>query len=296
MSPSITTPKPTQLPQVTGFFHKPTNTVSYLVVDPTSGKAVIIDPVLDFDPAAARTSTQSADQLLAEVDKHRLDVVFILETHIHADHLSAAHYLKSKLAAPIAVGGQIPTVQKAFEPIYNLPYPFIPDGSQFDKLFKDGETFEIGAIEAKVIATPGHTPACVSYVIGDAVFVGDTLFMPDYGTARCDFPGGDAETLYDSIEKILSLPPETRVFLCHDYPPEDRAPSWQTSVGTQRASNIHIAGKTKPEFVALRRARDARLGMPALILPAIQLNMQAGALPPTEENGTAYLKIPLNCV
>jgi len=294
MSPSITAPKPAPLPQVTGFFHKPTNTVSYLVVDPTSGKAVIIDPVLDFDPAAARTSTQSADQLLVEVDKHSLDVVFILETHIHADHLSAAHYLRSKLAAPIAVGGQTPTVQKAFEPIYNLPYPFIPDGNQFDKLFKDGETFEIGAIEAKVIATPGHTPACVSYIIGDAVFVGDTLFMPDYGTARCDFPGGDPEILYDSIEKILSLPDETRIFLCHDYPPTNRPPCWETTVAMQKSENIHIAGKTRSEFATLRRERDRQLSMPALILPSIQLNMRAGEMPPAEDDGVSYLKIPLN--
>lgn len=261
-------------PRITGFFHEPTSTVSYLVADPITNKAVIIDPVLDFDPAAARTSTQSADLLLAEVEKHGLDIVFILETHIHADHLSAAHFLSSRLAAPIAVGGQTPSVQKVFEPIYQLPYPFVPDGSQFDRLFKDGETFEIGALKVKVIATPGHTPACVSYVIGDAVFVGDTLFMPDYGTARCDFPGGDPETLYDSIWRILSLPDETRLFLCHDYPPAGRSPSWETTVAVQKSENIHIAGRTRSEFAVLRRERDRQLSMPTLILPSIQLNMR----------------------
>ncbi|MBL4864302.1 MAG: MBL fold metallo-hydrolase [Rhodobiaceae bacterium] len=294
MPTQATDPNPAPRPQVMGFFHEPTNTISYLVVDPTTAKAVIIDPVLDFDPAAAQTSTQSADLLLAEVDKHHLDIIFILETHIHADHLSAAHYLKSKLTAPVAVGGQIPSVQKVFEPIYHFPYPFIPDGSQFDKLFKDGETFAIGALEAKVIATPGHTPACVSYAIGDALFVGDTLFMPDYGTARCDFPGGNPETLYDSIEKILSLPDETRIFLCHDYPPADRSPTWETTVAAQKSENIHIAGKTRSEFAALRRERDDQLSMPTLILPSIQLNMRAGEMPPAEDNGVSYLKIPLN--
>ncbi len=288
--------KSPRLPQVSGFFHEPTNTVTYLVADSITGEAVIIDPVLDYDAAAARTSTRSANTLLAEIEKQGLEIVFILETHIHADHLSAAHYLKSKLSAPIAVGNRISAVQKTFGPIFDLPYPFTPDGSQFDHLFGNGDTFQVGAIDAKIISTPGHTPACVSYVIGDAVFVGDTLFMPDFGTARCDFPGGDAETLYDSIEKILSLPDETRIFLCHDYPPEGRPPTWETTVAIQKAENVHIAGKTKAEFSKLRQERDRQLAMPALILPAIQLNIRAGELPPAEDSGTSYLKIPLNQV
>lgn len=283
-------------PEVLGFFHGPTNTISYLVIDPPTKQAIIIDPVLDFDPAAARTSTQAADELLEIISLRGLEVGLILETHIHADHLSAADYLKSKLGAEVAVGSQICAVQKAFSPLFNQPYPVSASGRQFDRLLQDGEEFSIGTLRAKVIATPGHTPACLSFLVGDAVFVGDTLFMPDFGTARCDFPGGDAETLYDSIQKILTLPPQTRIFLCHDYPPEGRAPSWETTVEAQKTSNIHMAGKTKAQFAELRRARDDQLNMPALILPAIQINMQAGALPPMEENGTAYLKIPLNAV
>jgi len=283
-------------PEVIGFFHGPTNTISYLVVDPETNQAVIIDPVLDFDPAAARTSTQAADELLEIIASRSLEVRLILETHIHADHLSAADYLKRRLGAEVAVGNQICNVQKAFSPLFNLPYPISVNGRQFDRLLQDGEKFEIGKLSATVIATPGHTPACLSFLIGDAVFVGDTLFMPDFGTARCDFPGGDAETLYESIQKILTLPPQTRIFLCHDYPPEGRLPAWETTVEAQKTSNIHMAGKTKVQFADLRRKRDSQLNMPALILPAIQLNMQAGALPPVEENGTAYLKIPLNAL
>lgn len=283
-------------PEVVGFFHKQTNTISYLVIDPQTKQSVIIDPVLDFDAAAARTSTEAADELLDIISTRGLEVELILETHIHADHFSAADYLKEKLNADVAVGNQICAVQKAFSPLFNLPYQTSTNGRQFDRLLHDDENFNIGTLKAKVIATPGHTPACLSFLIGNAVFVGDTLFRPDFGTARCDFPGGDAETLYDSIQKILALPPQTRVFLCHDYPPEGRAPTWETTVETQKASNIHMAGKTKTQFAKLRRKRDGQLNMPALILPAIQINMQAGALPPTEENGTAYLKIPLNAV
>jgi len=296
--PISTAPKKTliAIPNVIGFFHEPTSTISYLVVDPETNQAAIIDPVLDFDPAAARTSTQAADELLEIIASRSLEVGLILETHIHADHLSAADYLKGKLGAKVAVGSQICDVQKAFSPLFNLPYPVSPNGRQFDRLLKDDEEFKIGMLDVKVLATPGHTPACLSFLIGDAVFVGDTLFMPDFGTARCDFPGGDAETLYDSIQKILTLPPQTRIFLCHDYPPEGRLPAWETTVEAQKTSNIHMAGKTKAQFADLRRKRDGQLNMPALILPAIQVNMQAGALPPEEENGTAYLKIPLNAI
>lgn len=281
-------------PEVVGFFHEPTNTITYLVIDPATRHAAVIDPVLDYDAAAAKTGTASADALLKEISGRNLTIEWIIETHIHADHLSAAHYLKTRLEAPIAVGNKISTVQETFQPIFNLPYPFAPDGRQFDKLFEHGESFSIGQLTATVMATPGHTPACMSYLVGDALFVGDTLFMPDYGTARCDFPGGNAETLYDSIQKLLSLPGETRMFLCHDYPPDDRPPAWETTVAEQKEKNVHIAGKSKAEFTALRNKRDAGLKMPALILPSIQLNMRAGELPPKEDNGTAYLKIPLN--
>jgi glyoxylase-like metal-dependent hydrolase (beta-lactamase superfamily II) len=283
-------------PAVSGFFHEPSNTITYLVTDPATLASVIIDPVLDYDPKAARTCTNSADALLEVIEKQRLSVDLILETHIHADHLSAADYLKSRLGAKICVSSQIAKVQKTFDPLFNLPYPFATDGRQFDQLLKNGDTFQIGKLEARVMATPGHTPACLSFHIHDAVFVGDTLFRPDFGTARCDFPGGDAATLYDSIENILSLPDSTRLFLCHDYPAQGQAPTYETTVGEQKRHNIHYAGKSKSEFAKLRHDRDAQLDMPELILPAIQLNMQAGALPPVEENGTAYLKIPLNAV
>ncbi len=281
-------------PAVKGFFHEPTNTVTYIVSDPETKKAAIIDPVLDFNQASARTDTTSADHLISYLQSGALHPVWILETHIHADHLSGAHYLKERLGAPIAAGNQIPTVQKVFGPLFSAGSYVTADGRQFDHLFTDGETLQIGNLTGTVLATPGHTPACISYHIGDAVFVGDTLFMPDYGTARCDFPGGDAGTLYDSIERILALPDETRMFLCHDYPPEDREPAWETTVSAQRAQNVHISGKSRSEFVELRQGRDEGLAMPQLIVPSIQVNIQAGELPPAAENGIQYLQMPLN--
>lgn len=286
---------PENPPSVKGYFHTATNTISYLVQDEASKHVAIIDPVLDYDAASGRTGTQAADTLLADIEKEKLTVYWILETHIHADHISAAHYLKTKHpGAKIAVSDRIAQVQSTFAPIFDFPYPFAPNGRQFDHLFSNAETFRIGTLHAKVIQTPGHTPACVSYQIGDALFVGDTLFMPDYGTARCDFPGGDADTLFTSIETLLRLPDETRVFLCHDYAPNGRSPAWETTIRKQKLENIHIAGKSREEFIALRTERDKKLSMPTLILPSIQLNLRAGELPPPEKNGTAYLRIPLN--
>ncbi len=287
-------PEDQVMPEVTSFFDEPTNTVTHIVADPATGCAVIIDPVLDFDQADARTGTASADKLIAEIRTKGLKVEWILETHIHADHLTAAHYLKEHLNAPIGVGRNISDVQKTFNPVFHQPYLVPDDGRPFDHLFSDGEEFSIGNLTVTIIATPGHTPACVSYLIGDALFVGDTLFMPDYGTARCDFPGGDAGMLYDSIDRLLSLPGETRMFLCHDYPPASRAPAWETTVADQRAHNIHIANRTREEFVKLRTARDQDLKMPQLIFPSLQVNIQAGELPEAEDNGVQYLKIPLN--
>jgi len=281
-------------PEVHSYFDNATNTVTHIVSDPTTGAAAVIDPVLDFDQASARTNTKSADKLIAAVKKRGLKVEWILETHIHADHLTAAHYLKEQLNAPIAVGRRISSVQKTFNPVFHQPYPVPDDGRPFDRLFADGEQFRIGSLEATVMATPGHTPACVSFLIGDAVFVGDTLFMPDYGTARCDFPGGDAGTLYDSIERLLKLPEDTRMFLCHDYPPADRKPAWETSIAEQRDHNIHIANKTRDQFVKMRTDRDSGLNMPQLIFPSLQVNIRAGELPKAEDNGVQYLKTPLN--
>lgn len=289
-------PSPTSKtkPEVHSYFDNATNTITHIVTDPTTGAAAILDPVLDFDQASARTSTKSADKLIAEVKKRDLKVEWILETHIHADHLTAAHYLKEKLNAPIGVGRSISSVQKTFNPVFHQSYPVPDDGRPFDNLFANGERFKIGNLAATVMATPGHTPACVSFLIGDAVFVGDTLFMPDYGTARCDFPGGDAGMLYDSIERLLELPGDTRMFLCHDYPPTERAAAWETTVKEQRNHNIHIANKTRDEFVRMRTDRDSGLNMPQLIFPSLQVNIQAGQLPQAEDNGVQYLKIPLN--
>jgi len=287
-------PKSKSRPEVRSCFDEATNTVTHIVADPTTSAAAIIDPVLDFDQASARTSTKSADKLIADVKDNGLKVEWIMETHIHADHLTAAHYLKEQLNAPIGVGQHISSVQKTFNPVFHQPYPVPDDGHPFDQLFADGEQFRIGSLEATVIATPGHTPACVSFLIGDAVFVGDTLFMPDYGTARCDFPGGDAGTLYDSIERLLELPEDTRMFLCHDYPPAEREAAWETTVKEQRNHNIHIANKTRVEFVKMRRDRDSGLNMPQLIFPSLQVNIQAGELPQAEDNGIQYLKVPLN--
>jgi glyoxylase-like metal-dependent hydrolase (beta-lactamase superfamily II) len=282
--------------KVRAFFHEPTFTVSYLVWDPATKRGAIIDSALDFDPKSGRTGTQSAQQILDAAREEGVMVDWLLETHAHADHLSAAPFLKQATGAPIVIGENIKAVQKVFKGVFNLGY-VTADGRPFDKLVADGETLALGELEIEVLHTPGHTPACVSYRIGDAVFVGDTMFMPDYGTARADFPGGDARTLYRSIQKLLALPDETRVFLCHDYKAPGRdAYAWETTIGEERAKNVHLAGKNEEEFVAMREARDKTLDMPVLILPAIQVNIRAGELPPAEENGVRYLKLPLDAL
>ncbi len=283
-------------PHVEVFFDPATFTYSYVVTDPTSKRCAIIDSVLDYDPAAGRTSYASADRLIAYVREQHLHVDWLLETHVHADHLSAAPYLKRELGGQLAIGENITVVQNTFGKLFNAGSEFATDGRQFDHLFKDGDTFQIGSLEARAIHTPGHTPACMTYLIGDAGFVGDTLFMPDYGTARCDFPGGDARTLFQSIHRLFSLPDDTRLFMCHDYKAPGRDDfRFQTTVAEQRAHNVHVhEGIGEAEFVAMRSARDATLGMPMLILPSVQVNMRAGQLPPAEANGTRYLKIPLD--
>jgi len=283
-------------PEVTGFFDEATNTISYVVRDPSGKAAAIIDSVLDFDQASGRTSTASADQLIAHVERQDLEVSWIIETHVHADHLSAAPYLQDRLGGRIGIGAEITTVQDVFGKIFNAGTEFQRDGSQFDALFKEQDRFEIGGISGFVLHTPGHTPACLTYVIGDAAFVGDTLFMPDFGTARCDFPGGSAEQLWASIQKVLSLPDDTRLFMCHDYKPPGREEyAWETTVAEERTRNVHVKeGTTLDEFVAMRTARDAQLGMPRLLIPSIQVNMRAGKMPEPEDNGTRYLKVPLN--
>ncbi len=283
-------------PDVTAFFDPPTNTISYLVVDPTTNAAAIVDSVLDFDPNSGRTERQSADAIIAAVRKRGLRVEWLLETHVHADHLSAAPYLKQEIGGSLAIGSHIRDVQDFFGNVFHAEQEFKRDGSQFDVLFHDGDTFMLGAIEARAIHTPGHTPACMTFVIGDAAFVGDTIFMPDYGTARTDFPGGDARTLYRSVQKIFVLPDETRLFLCHDYLPEGRTEyRWETTVGEEKKFNIHIhAGVSEDEFVAMREARDKTLAVPRLILPSVQVNMRAGHFPPPEDDGRVYLKLPVN--
>ncbi len=284
-------------PLVTPFFHEPSNTWSYIVSDPDTGAAALVDPVLDFDAGAARTSSRSAQALLDHVRAARLQVTWILETHAHADHLSAGHWLKTQLpAATLAIGAGICTVQETFRPLFNLGDRFPVDGSQFDHLFGANEAFHIGSLQARVIPVPGHTSDSNAYLIGDALFTGDSLFMPDGGTARCDFPGGDAATLYASIRRLYdSLPEATRVFVCHDYGPEGRAVACETSIGAQKRGNLHVRDRvSEQEFVALRRARDATLSMPTLILPALQVNLRAGALPEPEDNGIRYLSVPLN--
>lgn len=283
-------------PAVRTFFDEPTFTASHLVFDPAAKRAAIVDSVLDFDQASGRTSTAGADAIIAHVRREGLGVDWILETHVHADHLSAAPYLKKQLGGKIGIGSNITAVQKTFGAIFNVEPEFRRDGSQFDALFDDGAAFRVGTINARVIHTPGHTPACLTYVIGDAAFVGDTLFMPDYGTARCDFPGGDAATLYRSIQKIFALPDETRVFLCHDYKAPGRAYfAWETTVKDERASNVHVGrGVSEAEFVTMRKARDKTLSMPKLILPSVQVNMRAGELPPPDANGVRYLKLPID--
>jgi glyoxylase-like metal-dependent hydrolase (beta-lactamase superfamily II) len=288
---------PSLKPQVHGIFDPATWTVTYVVHNGTGSAAAIIDSVLDYDPKSGRTRTTSADKVIDYVMAQGLKVQWILETHAHADHLSAAPYLKRKLGGRIGIGDQITRVQKVFKGIFNLEPEFRMDGSQFDVLLKDGEAFRIGDLTASVIAVPGHTPACVAYQVGDAVFVGDTMFMPDVGTARCDFPGGDAKTLYASVRKLLSLPPDTRLFMCHDYPPNNRPVAFETTVAEQRAKNIHVHdGISEAQFVEMRTKRDATLEMPVLILPAVQINIRAGELPPKEANGIAYAKIPLNAL
>ena len=288
-------PVPMQ-PDVKSFFDDNTNTVTYVVSDPTTGACAIIDPVLDYDAAAARTATKSADAVIDHVRRAGLTCEWVLETHVHADHLSAAPYICKVVGGKLAIGDRITVTQSVFGEIFNAGPELPRDGSQFDRLFHDGDSFAVGSIAARALHTPGHTPACLTYVIGDAAFVGDTMFMPDYGTARADFPGGDARELYRSIQKIFALPDETRLFMCHDYLPEGRAEHrWETTVGEQKCANIHIHdGVSEDEFIAMREARDEQLGMPKLILPSIQVNIRAGHMPPAEDNGTAYLKLPIN--
>ena len=287
----------TTSPRVQGFFHGPTNTVTYLVSDPATGAAAIIDPVLDYDAAAARTGDQSIVPVLDAVREQGLDLKLILDTHAHADHLSGADEIRRRTGAPIGIGGHITRVQKVFGALFEA-HDVTPDGVVFDRLFTDGERFMLGSLAVEVLHTPGHTPACVSYHIGDAVFVGDTLFMPDYGTARADFPGGDARTLYRSIHRLLALPEETRMFVGHDYLPEGRTDyRWETTVGAQKAGNIHVGGGvSEDDFVTMREARDATLKPPTLILPSLQVNIRAGALPPAEASGKRFLKMPLNAI
>jgi glyoxylase-like metal-dependent hydrolase (beta-lactamase superfamily II) len=282
-------------PVVESFFDPATWTVSHVVYEKQGSACAVIDSVLDYDPKSGRTRTGSADKLVAFIRDNGLRTDWVLETHAHADHLSAAHYLRDRLGGKIAIGAAITEVQKVFAGIFNFEAGFRPDGHQFDRLLHDGETFAIGALDAEAMAVPGHTPACMAYRIGDAVFVGDTLFMSDVGTARCDFPGGDAHVLYRSMRRLLDLPGKTRLFMCHDYPPEGRPAAWQSTVAEQRAANIHVHdGVGEDDFVAMRSARDATLEMPVLILPSVQVNIRAGQLPPPEDNGVSYLKIPLN--
>lgn len=283
-------------PDIRPLFDEATNTVSYVVVDPATQAAALVDSVLDFDPKSGRTATASADRMIALVRERGLTVEWILETHVHADHLSAAPYLKDRVGGRIGIGEHIREVQKVFRTLFNMEPGFVADGRQFDHLFADGERFRIGQLEAQAIHTPGHTPADMTYVVGDAAFVGDTLFQPDYGTARCDFPGGDAHALYRSIRRILSLPPETRIFTGHDYKAPGRDEyNWESTVAEQRARNVHVRdGVSETEFVELRTARDRTLDMPKLILPSVQVNVRAGRLPPAEENGKRYLKIPID--
>jgi glyoxylase-like metal-dependent hydrolase (beta-lactamase superfamily II) len=281
------------------FLDEDTSTFSYLVLDRSTMQCALVDSVLNYDPKSGRTSTQSADQLVARVKALGAQVQWLLETHVHADHLSAAPYLQSQLGGQIAIGSHITTVQQVFGKLFNAGTEFARDGSQFQRLFEDGDHFTIGSLAARALHTPGHTPACMTYVIEDdsdtVAFVGDTLFMPDYGTARCDFPGGDAAVLYRSIQKVLALPPGTRLYMCHDYPPGGRPVAYMSTVAEQRTANIHVHdGVAEDAFVAMRRARDATLSMPVLILPSVQVNMRAGKMPPPEDNGVRYLKIPLD--
>jgi len=282
-------------PDVKAFFEEDSNTVSYVVTDPATKKAAVIDSVLDFDYASGTISYVHADAIIDYVKAKKLDVEWLIETHVHADHLSAAPYIQEKIGGKIGISDRISEVQTVFGKMFNAGTEFERDGSQFDALFADGDQYKIGTIEATAMATPGHTPACMAHVIGDAVFVGDTLFMPDGGTARADFPGGDARTLYRSIQKILALPDQTRMFVCHDYAPNDREILWETTVGAQRQGNIHVGhDASEDSFVEMRETRDATLAMPRLIMPSIQVNMRAGHMPEAEDNGTTYLKVPVS--
>ena len=284
-------------PDVTGFFDPETNTISHVVKDPASNACAIVDSVLDIDYAAGRLSTASADTIIAHVRDRGLTVEWLIETHVHADHLSAAPYIQDRLGGKIGIGEAITVVQDTFGKVFNEGTEFRRDGSQFDRLFKDGDTYMIGGMTALVWHTPGHTPACMTHLVGDAAFVGDTLFMPDGGTARADFPGGDARELYRSIQRVLSLPPETRLFLCHDYAPGGRAVQWETTVAAERAANIHVRdGITEDAFVAMRTARDTTLAMPRLIIPSLQVNMRGGRLPPKDADGRQFLKVPVNAL
>ena len=283
-------------PNITAFFDQATNTISYIVCDPNGSACAVIDSVLDFDFASGRTDTRSADKLINFIKENKLDVQWLLESHVHADHLSAAPYIQMEVGGKIGIGSHITDVQETFGKIFNEGTEFQRDGSQFDKLFVEGDTFHIGQLRGDVLHTPGHTPACMTYVIGDAAFVGDTLFMPDFGTARCDFPGGSSENLFSSIQKILSLPDATRIFVGHDYKAPGREHyAWETSVGEQKTKNIHIkSGKSKEDFVKLRDERDAKLDMPQLIVPSLQINMRAGNMPEPDEQGDVFLKVPIN--
>ena len=283
------------IPIVHGIFDKVTGTITYIVHHGLGSACAIIDSVLDYDPKSGRTTTTSADKVVDYVNAYQLKVEWVLETHAHADHVSAAPYIKKNLGGQIAIGEHITQVQKVFKEIFNLEPTFKQDGSQFGHLLTNDEEFKVGELVGKVLFVPGHTPACVAYQFGDAVFIGDTMFMPDVGTARCDFPGGDARALYASVHRILSLPAETRLFMCHDYPPNDRPSAFETTVAEQRAKNIHVHdGITESQFIEMRNKRDVTLEMPVLILPAVQINVRAGELPPKEVNGVSYLKIPLN--
>jgi glyoxylase-like metal-dependent hydrolase (beta-lactamase superfamily II) len=281
-------------PEVTGFFDPATNTISYVVKDPGSAACAVIDSVMDIDYAAGRITYDHADQIIAHIKAQGLRLEWLIETHVHADHLSGAPYIQKALGGKIGIGRGITVVQDTFGKVFNEGTEFQRDGSQFDRLFGDGDTYQVGGMTCVAMHTPGHTPACMTHVMGDAAFVGDTLFMPDGGSARADFPGGDAGQLWDSIQKVLALPDEMRLFMCHDYGPNGREIRWETSVAEEKAHNIHIAGKSRDEFVALRTARDATLAMPKLIIPSLQVNMRGGDLPPADEDGKRFLKVPIN--
>jgi glyoxylase-like metal-dependent hydrolase (beta-lactamase superfamily II) len=283
------------IPEIKAYFDTPTNTVSYLVTDPATKKCAVVDSVLNFDYPSGTISYAQADEIIGDITDQGLTLDWLIETHVHADHLSAAPYIQEKLGGKIMISKEITVVQNIFGKVFNAGTEFERDGSQFDMLLADGDTYQVGSIDAKVLHTPGHTPACMAHVIGDAVFVGDTLFMPDGGSARADFPGGDARTLYQSIQKIFTLPDDIRMFICHDYMPGGRDVKWETTVGEQKRDNIHVGkGNSEDDFVAMREARDATLGMPTLIMPSIQVNMRAGHMPQAEDNGSTYLKVPVS--